>query len=303
MVRAQLVANFATRREVSIDDSVEEIDAFVSSKIEKPSPKTRKAEFILEIDQKWLDYMDGNLKYVRSPGSLADNFSKFQNEFYARYLTNLSEALGYFSRESSVAKVMVDRPAVDIQNSIRSHELISDLKLPQILEQDPLILGLAGLSESGKGTIAEELSRKHGFTRLKLGFFNETARLQSEEYFGDPHVIAMNALRFIANNRHLERITFESFYGPHLASEFLTLLGSDRWKTIMLEVPDEVRRQRLIAQFPTANIDQIMEDQDRKDQQKLAQGILEYMEIADLRVDNSGTINQTVDRIIEGLKI
>jgi len=46
-----------------------------------------------------------------------------------------------------------------------------------------------------------------------------------------------------------------------------------------------------------------MEDQDRKDQQKLAQGILEYMEIADLRVDNSGTINQTVDRIIEGLKI
>jgi len=151
--------------------------------------------------------------------------------------------------------------------------------------------------------IAEELSRKHGFTRLKLGFFNETARLQSEEYFGDPHVIAMNALRFIANNRHLERITFESFYGPHLASEFLTLLGSDRWKTIMLEVPDEVRRQRLIAQFPTANIDQIMEDQDRKDQQKLAQGILEYMEIADLRVDNSGTINQTVDRIIEGLKI
>jgi len=27
------------------------------------------------------------------------------------------------------------------------------------------------------------------------------------------------------------------------------------------------------------------------------------MEIADLRVDNSGTINQTVDRIIEGLKI
>lgn len=303
MVRAQLVANFATRREVDFHDCIEEVDSIVTSKILKPATGTHKSEFNLEMDKQWFDKMPERGKYVRNPANFDNNFSKYQNDFYSKYLSTLRQTISYYGEQSSAQKILIDRPAVDIQNIIRKHDLISELKLPVILEQNPLVVGIAGLSESGKGTVAEEMARRYGFTRLKLGYFNETSRISTGDMYGNPNTIAMNALRFIANNRHLKRITFESLYGPHLAMEFMSLLGKDRWKAIMLEVPEDIRKKRLVNQYPDLDANEVILDQRIKDDQKLSQGILEYENIADFNIDNSGTIDETLDKIAKGLNL
>jgi len=165
-------------------------------------------------------------------------------------------------------------------------------------------VGLGGLSESGKGSVANELTDRYGFSRLKIGYFNEIVREGTGEQYGDPHEIAMNIVRFIANNRHLRRITLESFHSPNLAAELKLLLG-ERWQSIMLEVDKETRQRRTIEESRGEGIeaDKAIATQAAKDTTKIERGALEYGHLADLRIDNSGPIEQTVSNIAKGLTI
>ena len=299
MVRAQLAANFATRRNVSVADCAEEMGSIVDARLARPA--AARFEFVLEDDAAWLNRIGNCLRYVRSARQLNPDYTAYQNEFYAKYLMNLSSALGHFAAGEDTINVPVDTSAVNVQNAIRHHDALQGLHLPTLLEQDPLIVGIGGMSECGKGTLAQKLADEHGFTRLKLGYFNEVVRANGERY-GDPHMIAMNALRFISTNRHLERASFESLYGPHIAAEFKTLLG-DRWKAIAIEVSDDERVRRALREDPSADPAEVLAFQRKKDALKLSQGMAEYREVADIHVSNDGSIDTMVETVVKGLGI
>jgi len=301
MVRAQLTANFATRRGVPVADCADEMGAIVDARLARPSAGTERYEFVLEDNAAWLDRIADCARYVRHARALNPDYTAGQNELYANYLLNLSSALGHFAAREQAIGVPVDAAAVDVQNVIRQHESLRELRLPTLLEQDPLIVGIGGLSESGKGTLAQKLADEHGFTRLKLGFFNETVRTDGQRY-GDPHQVAMNAVHFIATNRHLKRVSFESFHGPHIAAELKALLG-DRWKSIAIDVTDDERVRRTLHENPAADPAEVLAFQRKKDGVKLAQGMADYLELADIRASNDGSIDTMVETVVKGLGI
>lgn len=303
MIRAQLTANFATRREIEVAECAEEMSTIIDTRLECPSKEVERFEFVLHEDTIWTEQIAPYLPYVRHARSQNPDYTSSQNEFYDQYLENLSRALGHFAVADYVIEVPVNGAAIDVQNSIRHHASLQRLKLPTLLEQNPLVMGIGGMSESGKGTLAQRLANDHGFTRLKLGFFNEMTRnADGGQRYGDPHLIAMNALRFLANNRHMDRVSLESLYGPHLPAEFKMLLGA-RWKTVMIEASDEVRMKRALKESDIDEAEAALALQRRKDSLKLAKGMTEYQEIADIFVNNEGSTDTMLKNVVEGLGI
>lgn len=238
--------------------------------------------------------------YLRRANSKNAPYSIAQQDFYEQYQKNLAKALQLISDTNDAVAIDVDGAAVDVQNKIRSHERIRDLRLPMILEREPVVVGLSGLSEAGKGSVAQYMSEQYGFTRLKLGFFNEISR--DGEHYGDARTIAMNALHFIACNRHLERITFESLHGANLAAELKIMLG-DRWKTVFIELADEERIDRLHSEKPSVDLEILANEQQEKDNDKIIAGILGCKALADVVVDNSGELSETVDIIVREINL
>lgn len=299
MIPAQVAANFSTRTETAIEENLDramKATALTSRSV----ANTQKDEFVLQEESIWQNKISHLYDYLRRANSKSTPYSKAQQDFYEQYQKNLARALLLISDTNDAATINVDGAAVDVQNKIRSHEQLHSLRLPTILEQEPIVVGLSGLSEAGKGSVAQLMSERHGFTRLKLGFFNEISR--DGEHYGDAHTIAMNALHFIACNRHLERITFESLHGANLAAELKIMLG-ERWKTVFIELGSEERFERLHSEKPSANLEILANEQHEKDNDKIIAGILGCKALADVVVDNSGELSETVDTIVKEIDL
>lgn len=200
MIGAQIAANFSTRTETEVEENLER--ATEATKLTtRPIANMQKDEFVLQEDDSWQNRVGHMHDYLRRANAKGTPYSRDQQDFYKQYQRNLAKALLLLSDINNTTLSEVDGAAVDVQNKIRSHERIRDLRLPTILEQEPVVIGLSGLSEAGKGSVAQFMSEHYDFTRLKLGFFNEISR--DKESYGDVRTIAMNALHFIACNRHL----------------------------------------------------------------------------------------------------
>jgi len=301
MMRAQLAANFATRDDANVADYIEQSTELIDQRLMGLATDVKRTEVMLLPDAEWLASQEDNRKHARTQKTSASVFTDYQNEFYAQYLANLNEAITIIGEKDQPVTVRVDGPAVDVNNHVRSLEEVYNGALPQLLPQDPTILGFAGLSESGKSRIAELLAAEHGFTRLKLGFFNERGR-DLESAYARPKQMAMDVLHFVATNRHLRLISFESLHGAQMSAELKLLMG-ERWKPVFITLDEEARLQRLIEQFPEADAAQLIEEQARKDSTKRNAGVEAYAQIADIIVNNNGTPQETVGTILKGLNM
>lgn len=302
MVRAQIVANFATRRCIEIDELFDRVDWLADEHLAPAPAGTHRFEFSMANDATWAGYNGKFRPHTRSFDAGNKKFTPAQNEFYAKYQQNLAAALEHYREASGdeVIPIVIDKPAVDIQNQLRGHEALAHVQLPKLLEQEPTILGLAGLSESGKGSVADALAADHGFTRFKIGFFNELAR--NGAAYAHPRDVAMGIVHFIACNRQMQRATLESLHNPRLACEMKMLLG-DRWQIAYIEVPQAVRAQRLIDQYPDRTPGMLLAEQAIKDATKSGQDIERHRSFADIVVDNSGKLEDSTKVIMEALNV
>lgn len=298
MIPAQIAANFSTRTETAVEENVDR--AMETTALTRRAAHSPRDEFVLQEESTWQNKIKHMHDYLRRANSKNAPYSIAQQDFYEQYQKNLAKVLQLISDTNDAVAIDVDGAAVDVQNKIRSHERIRDLRLPMILEREPVVVGLSGLSEAGKGSVAQYMSEQYGFTRLKLGFFNEISR--DGEHYGDARTIAMNALHFIACNRHLERITFESLHGANLAAELKIMLG-DRWKTVFIELADEERIDRLHSEKPSVDLEILANEQQEKDNDKIIAGILGCKALADVVVDNSGELSETVDTIVKEINL
>jgi len=300
MIKAQLAANFATRASDDVSNYIDIISEVVDSKLSGLDSKNKRTEVFLTVDTDWRERQQKYRSYVRSITTPTGEFSDSQNEFYSAYLYNLEKALGLLSKDNNLV-VAVDGPALDVNNRLRASQDIFGGQLPALLPQDPLVLGLAGLSESGKSHIAGLLQVEHGFTRLKMGYFNEAQRHPDVKY-ADPSRIALHVLHFIATNRHLSRVSLESLHGPHINAELKSLLG-ERWKSIFIDLNQTTRIERLRQQYPDIDDILLLQQQIAKDAIKREAGVESYRDYADVVVDNIGTPAQTVAKIMKELNV
>ncbi len=298
MLRAQLVATFLTRENKNTKDTValEKITTAVENKIAKymvDVPRDSRVEIFLKPCKPWQSEIECYHKVLRSARSEGSSFSGSQNKLYANYQKNLSTVLELQTESNS--SILVDCPAVDVQNVIRAQ--VRKHNIPPLFANNPVIVGLAGLSETGKGAVAQFLQDNFAFTRLKIGFFNEHSRDHQKAY-AKPSKTALTITHFLATNRHIQRATLESLHGTDISIALKLILG-ERWVPTLLTSPDTLRVQRNNSQFTNTDPTKLRRDQQNKDKTKLKQGLAEYQEHADIVVDNSGTIKQTANKIVK----
>lgn len=298
MVKAQLAANFATREDAEVLDFIEIVEDYAKTEIVLSN--TPRTELYLKPDPVYQSRVAQLLEFTRNLNTTGAQFSPQQTDFYVTYQGKLREALEHYSSIDKLGEITVDASALDVNNTIRSFESLADLRLPTLLSPANRYIGLSGLSESGKSKIAEILAKDHGFMRFKLSFFNALAR--TEKSIGSPTIVANKILQFLIENKHINRASFESFHGPHLATELKLLLG-DRWLNVYTDVEDGARQQRLLEQFPDSDPNDLLANQVAKDYAKNLAGVQHNKDFADIVLDNNSSIDKSIKFLLDQITL
>ena len=291
MIQSQIAANFATRDCAEVDDYIDPAITAVERKLGTYRERDT-SEVILRPNDEWIKSQGIWMQDSRNAKADGGKYSEGQREFYAHYLQNLQRALGILSDEDDAFVIDVDSPALDVNNRIRQSGDIFPKDMPSLFINDPVLLGISGLSESGKSSLAETLRRDHGFTRLKLGYFNESLRGGLSTY-ADPNAVGLNIVHFIATNRHIDKATFESVHAQGINSAMKLLVGG-RWKSIYLDADRESRAARLSSNETTT-------EQAEKDQRKMGAGILRVREMADIVIGDSASAEESAGIVMNKL--
>ncbi|PKV83494.1 hypothetical protein [Streptomyces sp. TLI_146] len=222
------------------------------------------------------------------------------DERYARYQYLLHTAL-QTRRSRHSAVIEADRAdIVDVQNQFRSHLSQVGLQVRPLLGGVRRVIGLGGMSESGKSSAGEYLRRRFGTTRLKLGYLIELAAARNgltDPYGEEPRLLAELVVdeldRYAHAHYYLLDYTIESLHRPDITSELKRLLGK-RLDVVYLDASPQVRARRSLVD-PAALA--------RNDEVKRARGADRIAATCDLLVDNSGPrpdLEVVLDRLMTG---
>jgi hypothetical protein len=154
-----------------------------------------------------------------------------------------------------------------------------------ILDLSRTIVGLGGLSESGKSVSAEYLRTKHRAMRLKLSYLLTIAERTNgyrDIYAESPETI-VEALLFelgeLSNVHHfIKMFTIESLHRYDTTKELKKYLG-DAFHIVYLDCPESVRTSRADAN----------DDIDSRDALKRQRGADRIKTIADTVIDNTSS--------------
>jgi dephospho-CoA kinase len=106
----------------------------------------------------------------------------------------------------------------------------------------------------------------------------------------------------LAENKHIRKASFESFHGPQLAAELKLLLGN-RWLTVFVDADEATRQQRLLAQFPGTDPEDLLSEQALKDKIKEQASVQDNRAIADIVIDNNGSIDASVRHLLQKVSL
>ncbi|MGL5864538.1 MAG: hypothetical protein ACRCYX_01525 [Dermatophilaceae bacterium] len=147
---------------------------------------------------------------------------------------------------------------------------------------------LGGMSESGKSTVGELLRDEHGVTRLKIGYLIEVAAIRAGVAYPYKHwsereqaeQLTEEIIRF-AETTKARTISLESARRFE-ATAHLKRVWGDRCQVVYLDADTPVRARRTVeSEFQLRDRDAI----------KLERGADRIAEIADHRIDNSGSLS------------
>jgi hypothetical protein len=226
----------------------------------------------------------------------------WQNELYAEYQGALKRiAERYFSESGGkIIRIPVDASIVDIQNRVR-HELSRAIgfKFEPLCEGLSLLVALGGLSESGKSGFAGRLNEKHQFYRLKIKYFD--AIVQKRGFPSHSGTIGQEILDFLHDHRHINRASVESLHGDILPA-YLKMLFGDRFKTVYLDTPEDVRIARTVA-ASKLDVEEVTRRVRDKDAVKVAGGGARVKDMADIVYSNDKPFDESFADFLKLLDI
>lgn len=237
--------------------------------------------------------------------------SKFSDEadfIYKNYQRLLATILQRQVKEGVYSKIVnasgnIDTIFSDIQNVIISL-MTKDLDLSNL----HTIIGLGGLSECGKSSLAEYLEREHGFVRLKIGYFIENISQQYSSKLKDSKegiydvsddflstLFLEQLLRFANNHYYQKDFSIESLHNFEFTQKLKGIMD-DKFKIIYIDVPEKVRIKRNSDDL-SISIRESKKLVSRKDSQKKRRGAESIKNISDFVLDNSQSREYTYQQI------
>ncbi|WP_406346086.1 hypothetical protein [Streptomyces sp. NBC_00648] len=238
-----------------------------------------------------------NLGPAAEGAALSIGRERGADERYARYQHLLHAALE--TRRSRHATV-IDANRSDIvavQNQLRSQLSQVGLPVRPLLGDVRRVIGLGGLSESGKSSAGEYLRRRFDTTRLKQGYLIELAAARhglADPYGEEPRLLAELVVdeldRYAHAHYYLLDYTIESLHRPDITRELKRLLG-ERLSVVYLDAAPQVRARRSLVDPATLA---------HNDEVKRARGADRIAATCDLLIDNSGP-RPDLERALDGL--
>lgn len=280
MYKAVCVATWMTRHDIAFTDAIKAVDARFQEGLDF---EPKEYVIILEPSPRYQDSIALYLQFLKKQDK--DEFKPEERHIYQQYQKQLRGAFRhYFSKFEKGIRVTVDAPIVEIHNLLRQ-SLNNDLglDLPLLCKHVSLVVCLGGMSQAGKSTLGDFLRQECGFYRLKIRYFTQLAeRLDLRK---DVEAIAMELIEFIDRHYVVDRFSIESLHAPDLAA-FLKLFLGERFQTVFVETPYEVRVRRTVEELGITNseAEAIISS---KDGAKQEHGAHRVEEIADIILDNS----------------
>ena len=222
---------------------------------------------------------------------------------YRRYQTLLQKELQY-QEELGIYQytIVVDgkdahRAVQDeIRRIVRSHS--NDLRFTLMLSNIKYVYAFAGLSESGKSSLAQKMCDRYGPSvafRSKIVYFNdEASEAMRKSIYDLPEkeqaMLLLHGLdRF--SNRHywLRIITIESLHRDSVAMWLKTWLG-DKLQIVFVDASEAIRRERSLVPLNELVIN---------DAVKRERGTDLIRQRADSIVNNNGSFDDSLQQLFE----
>ena len=172
---------------------------------------------------------------------------------------------------------------------------------------------IGGMSESGKSTLGRYLDQ-HGVKRLKISFFLQRV-MEREGVEGDftewnsrnmkekpEWVYLVFADEFIqwTGEQGIEFCCLESLYSPGLGVRLRERLGQDRVVIVYVDMDENVRLQRQMIRQNLTSLDEARQLMLPRDQMKREWGVPAIADVADVIIDNSGSM-ESLTRIADAM--
>jgi dephospho-CoA kinase len=165
------------------------------------------------------------------------------------------------------------------------------------------VFAIGGLSESGKSSVGRYLNSK-GISRLKIvDFFKEIMKREGPEANFDQWQARtienrqewlwkefIKSLKLKMQTESMKYCALESLYRPGLARALRRAFG-EKLIIIYVDTPQEIRLQRQMIRQNLKNIDEAKKYLLPRDENKIKWGALKIKGVADVVIDNSGTMN------------
>ena len=164
---------------------------------------------------------------------------------------------------------------------------------------------IGGMSESGKSTLGRYLDDK-GVKRLKITFFLK--RVMEREGVQDDfatwnaknvkerpewvHEVFTKEFTEWTGQQGIECCCLESLYGPGLGTFMREALGSTQVAIVYVDMDESVRLQRQVIRQNLTSIEEAKQLMLPRDEMKREWGVPEIAAVADVIIDNSGSLEE-----------
>jgi len=176
-----------------------------------------------------------------------------------------------------------------------------------------LVVGLTGLASSGKGEVSSYLADRHGFVKL---VFSDVLREEAEKRgllkdksyeeqklalsklgeqlrkeYGRWDILAVRLIEKIKSSK-FEKVVVDGFRSVEEVNLFRK--NFEKFYLIFVDAEEKLRFSRRKLEDPKATIENFKE-RNKRDIEEL--GLGKVIEMADFKIDNSGTLEDLKDKI------
>lgn len=278
MFKAVCTATLIVREQLIVEEAVERVERLFNDEL---GVNEQEQEIFFRANPEYSAKIKPILTVVNSK---SHQYLAWQSKLYTEYQMWLAHLMDhYFLNESSVRIIQVDSCILEIQNKLR--DVLNEMTgvyLQPICKNLEKIIAFGGLSESGKSSFAEKLSKHHKYYRLKIKYFDGVIRSRGAQ--SNPLTIGKELLDFLHNHKHVTHASVESLHNVDLPAYFKLLFGK-KVKVVFLDTPEILRVRR------TAKELDISQDEARcrtleKDKMKILEGADRVKDIADIVFSN-----------------
>lgn len=200
-------------------------------------------ENIVGVDVSKLGWTELLLKGShRDNGETNAGHTASQTHRYKSYQENLCLAVERLHADNRDSGVVASGDVVSVQNSIRKI-LSSKYDIDDSFCRNlGILVGIGGLTESGKSSHAEGLRREEGYFRLKIRAFDQQFKLEHGRRPTSDELAARIAV-FIHANAFAQSFSVESIHRPEVHESLKRYFGN-RYHLVYIDADREVRRER-----------------------------------------------------------